>query len=177
MKMHEIRWGMLIQIAALFGLAELWAEIAGYWGRFPSRPDWFWCLALIAASRSARISAMAAFALCGLVRDLLVGPRLGASLLAFVVVGWPIAAGNDADIFRGWPQRLVLAGFGGMAVACLRLGIETGAATPAILDRLFVLAASQGLLTMAAYFPVVLLLSLPLFRPWREQREYPGHAA
>ena len=177
MKKHGMRWGTLVQSAMLLGLVELWAEIAGCWGRFPFRPNWFWCLALIAASGAPRLSAMAVFALCGLLRDMLIGPRLGASLLAFVVVGWPIASGNDAGIFRGWAQRLALAGAGGMAVACLRMGIEIGSALPAFRDRVFGLAFGQGLLTMAAYFPAILLLSLPAFRPWQERREYPGHSA
>ena len=46
---REIRWPALALSALLLGFAELAAETAGLWGRFPFRPDWFWCLASLAA--------------------------------------------------------------------------------------------------------------------------------
>ncbi|MDR1535942.1 MAG: rod shape-determining protein MreD [Planctomycetota bacterium] len=166
MNQRQISWPVLFQTAVILGLIELAGEIMGLWGRFLFRPDWFWCLAVFSALKMTPVSAMIAFALCGLIRDLSIGPRLGAAMFAYIVVGWIALAWNRAVMFQGWIQQIPLAGLGAFLAAGLRLALESG--DPATAESL-ILALGQGGLTLVVYVPAGLFFSLSPLCPGREQ--------
>lgn len=166
---HEIRWPVLVPVSILLGMAMLAAEIAGLWFRIDMRPDLFWGMAFFITLRTAPMEALAAFAWCGLTRDILLGPRLGSATIAFVLVGWSVLYLRYAIVSRGWFGQLFAVGATGFCVALLRHGLDAGRLAGARWDAIFILAAGDAVLGMAAYAPVCAILALAPFRPWRRR--------
>lgn len=169
---HEIRWYALLPVSIAIGLFAVLADMAGVWGDFPARPEWLWCLALLAALDAPPVPSIAAFAWCGLVRDFTLGPRLGSATLAYLAVGWMALYWKPLAAVRGWPGQALLAGAGAFVAALAKLGLDYGLLTHKLVDRLFFLAAADAVLTGIVYLPLAALLTLPQFRPWRERSGY-----
>lgn len=166
---HEIRWYVLIPVAILFCLAHLAAETAGLWFRFPSRPDWLWCLVFFAALQVPATQAVFAFAACGLVRDFLLGPRLGAATLAFIIAGWFVLHWRILATTKGVISQAAVAGAIGLMAALLKHGLDYGPLAYKLMYRLIFVSIGDAVLTTLAYIPVAALLSWKSFRPWRER--------
>ncbi len=166
---NEIHWRTLVPVALLLCCVQLIAETGGLWGAFPARPEPLWCLAFYAAMRGAPVSSMAAFFLCGVLRDLAVGPRLGAGALAFTAMGWIALHWRFLATERGWIGQALLAGWAGVFVAILRNALDYGPLAYTLLYRVFFLGIGNGALTGIAYLPLAALFSLAPFRPWRER--------
>ncbi len=166
---NEIRWYALIPVGILLCFGCLFLETAGVWGAFPARPEWLWCLAFCATLRAPPVQSTAAFFLCGLLRDLLIGPRLGAGAAAFTAMGWVALHWRFIAVGHGWIGQAALAGWAGMFVAMIRHALECGPLAYALLSRVFFLGIADGALTGLAYLPLAALLCLPSFRPWRQR--------
>jgi rod shape-determining protein MreD len=169
---RETNWVFLVQAALLLGLFELAAELAGAWGRFPFRPDWFWCLAMFASLNAPPLPAIIMYALCGLARDLLIGSRIGAGALSFIAIGWLALRWRQIAVPRNWLHQALTAGLGAFAAACLRLTLEIGRPSLAAWDDFALLAIGQGVFTLAAYGPAALFFSLPPLRLRGERKGF-----
>ncbi len=168
---NAIRWHTLVPVAALVCFAALLLETGGAWGNFPARPEFLWCLAFYAMMRARPVPAMAAFFLCGVLRDLLLGPRLGAGALSFTAMGWIALHWRFLAASRGWIGQAILAGWAGIFVAILRNALDYGGLAHTLLYRVFFLGVGDGALTCLAYLPLAALFSLAPFRPWREEAQ------
>ncbi len=166
---HEIRWSALVPLALVVGLAALFAEIAGFWGKFPARPDWLWILAFYAAMRATPVPSITAFAWCGFVRDVTLGSSLGSGAIAFVLTGWIALYWKPLASTRGWPGQAVTVGAGGFLVGVIRHGLDAGWLFPNVMDAVFFVSLGDGLLTSLAFIPLAIVFSLSPIRPWRER--------
>lgn len=169
---REMRWAVLVPTALLLGFAMLFAELRGWWGAFPARPDLLWCLAFLAGLRTGATPCIVAFALCGMVRDLFLGPKLGASAIAYVLVGWIFLYWRPLADARGWLMRAFMAGVGACMVAVVKRVLDYGDLSGALWERIAGLAAGDGVLTALVFIPAVVLLHAPSFRPWRDRSGY-----
>lgn len=168
---REIRWLALIPLAALTGILSLGLEMTGVWPDFLSRPDWFWILAFCATLHAYPVSSLFAIALCGVARDFLIGPKTGSAALAFVLVGWLVQFWKPTIRLHGAVGQAVAAGISAFFVAVVKHALDWyGMATALWLDNIM-LSAGDAALTVVAYIPVVVILSLPGIRPWREQKK------
>lgn len=166
---HEIRWFVLAPTAVLIGLAALFLEACGLWFRFPTRPDFLWCLAVFTVLKAPPAQAVYAFALCGLTRDFLLGPKPGAALLAYLFVGFLVIHWKPYAAVRGLPGQLFLAGAGGLLVALLKHSLDYGTATYKLWYWVLFVSVTDAGLTFVAYPILSLALGLAAFRPWRER--------
>lgn len=169
---HEVRWYVLAPITLILGFAVLSAETLDVWGGLPVRPDWFWCLAVVATMKTSPVSSLFVFAWCGLARDFLLGPKPGAAMLAFVLAGWFIQFWKPVAALRGLAGSVMLAGVGALAVSLLKHTLDYGALTYKLWDWMLVVAFGDALLTAVAVIPAALVLNMPSFRPWRESGGY-----
>lgn len=169
---HDIRWWALAPLTLVLGFFVLLAETTGMWGEWPCRPEWFWCLAFLAALRSPPVASVFAFGWCGLSRDFLLGPKPGVAMLAFVIVGWMIHFWKPIAVVRGLPGQVFIAGVGAFAVSLLKHSLDYGSATYKLWDWVLLLSFGDALMTGVAYVPAALILGLPSFRPWRERSGY-----
>lgn len=172
MHRHEIRWYALIPTAVLFCFMELAVETAGLWFRFPIRPNWLWCLVFFAVLQAPAIQAVLAFALCGALRDVLLGPRLGAGTLAFIIGGWFVLHWRLLATTRGVLSQAIIAGATALLVSLLKHGLDYGPLAYKLVYRIIFMSFGDALLTLAAYIPVAAFLSWEPFRPWRERSGY-----
>lgn len=166
---HEIRWYVLVAMAVLIGMGQIALETGGVWFGFPARPDWLWALAFFAALRTTPMSALAAFAACGVVRDVLLGPRLGSAAIAYILVGWLVLSWRLLASQHGFLTSTLLAGVTAFLVALIRHALDYGSQTYTLIDRIFFVSVGDGLLTGVAYLPLILILSVNSFCPWRER--------
>jgi rod shape-determining protein MreD len=166
---HEIRWYTLVALALLTGLAHLASETSGLWFAFPARPDWLWGLAFFAVLRTPPVSALAAFAACGVVRDALLGPRLGSAAIAYILVGWLVLSWRHLGGRHGILTSVLLAGVTAFLAALIRHSLDYGWLAHRLVDRIFFVSIGDGLLTGVGYLPLMLVLSAASFRPWRER--------
>ena len=164
---HDVRWPTLAAMAIILSLGALAAEIWGLWFRFPSRPDLLWILAFYTVLRVPPARATAAFALCGLIRDLFLGPRLGSAMLAYLVLGWLALHWRFIAIAWGGVGQALVAGAGGFLAALARHALDYGPLTYKLLYRTLFVSLGDGVLTLLAYIPLAALLGLEAFRPWR----------
>lgn len=171
---HDVRWYALIPTAMLMALAHLTAEMGGLWFSFPARPEWLWALAFYATLRTPPVQALAAFFLCGLLRDCILGPRLGAGAMAYLVVGWVTLNWRFLATSRGWPMQALVAAWSAFFVAMLKHALDYGPLAYKLLYRVFFVSFGDGVLTGFAYLPLLLVLSLDSFRPWRQRGGYGG---
>lgn len=169
---HEVRWYTLFGLAVLAALAQAGLETGGLWFGFPARPDWLWILALCATLRTSPTSALIAFASCGIVRDLFLGPRLGAAAIAYILVGWLTLSWRTLASERALLTAPLLAGTTAFLAALIRHALAYGPFAHKLADRVFFVSVGDGLLTGVAYLPLALILSLGAFRPWRERSGY-----
>ncbi len=169
---HEIRWYVLIAVAVLLGLAQLASETAGLWFDFPARPDWLWGVAFFAVLRTAPTAALTAFAVCGLVRDAVLGPKLGSAAIAYILVGWPVLSWRLLGGRHGVVTTTLLAGVTAFFAAVLRHLLDYGGFAYTLGDRIFFISVGDGLLTGLGYLPLMLVLGSASFRPWRERSGY-----
>lgn len=169
---HDIRWWALAPVGILIGLGQLFLEVSGVWFDFPARPDWLWCLAFFAALRTPPVSAICAFAACGFLRDVILGPKLGAGCIAFIVVGWIVLSWRILASDRGWPSAALMAGATAFLVAVLKHGLDYGGMTYKLMERVFFVSLGDAALTGVAFLPLALLLSSGSFRPWRARSGY-----
>ncbi|MDR1745401.1 MAG: hypothetical protein LBS30_06585 [Planctomycetota bacterium] len=166
---QEIRWPTLFALAVLVSLMQIGLETGGVWFGFPARPDWVWCVAFYAVLRAAPVSALIAFASCGIVRDLFLGPRLGSAAIAYIVVGWLALSWRSFASERVFLTTTLLAGTTAFLAALLRHALDYGPLAYTLIDRVFFVAVGDGLLTGAAYPFLAVLLSLRAFRPCQER--------
>lgn len=166
---HEIRWFVLVPVAVLTGIFALFAEVSGIWFAFPARPDWLWCVAVFACLKAPPVQTIFAFACCGLVRDVFLGPRPGAALLAYIITGWLLLHWKTLASARGWTGQLALAFLGGLIAAVLKHTLDYGYLASKLWYWILAVSAADALVTMAAYPLVAILLTAPSFRPWREK--------
>lgn len=169
---HEVRWFTLLPMSILLGLTIVVLETQGVWGKLPVRPDFFWCLAFFAALKAPPVSSIFAFAWCGLMRDCFLGPKAGSASMAFVLLGWMMLYWKPLAALRGWLAHAVAAGSSACLVAFIKHSLDAGWMTTRLWEKIFFLGLGDGILTIAAYIPVALILSLPSFRPWRENSGY-----
>lgn len=169
---HEIRWWTLVPTAILAGFLVLFAETGGLWFRFPARPDWFWCIAVLAALKAPPAPAVAVFGCMGLLRDLILGPRPGSAMLAFVLVGWPLIRWLPFAAVRGLAARMFMTAAAAFPVALVKHALDYGSATHKLWYWLAAVSLGDAVLTLLAYPLVVLLLSPEPFRPWRERNAF-----
>lgn len=166
---NDIRWWVLVPVSILIGLGQVFSEVSGLWFSFPSRPDWLWCLAFFAVLRSSPVSAIFAFGLCGFMRDVILGPKLGSACIAYLLIGWIALSWRILASDRGWFGAALLAGTTGFLVSVIRHSLDYGAMAYKLLDRVFFLSLGDAALTGLGFLPLALLLSLDSFRPWRER--------
>ncbi|MCD8139826.1 MAG: rod shape-determining protein MreD [Planctomycetaceae bacterium] len=166
---HEVRWYALVPVAMLVAFAHIFAEAGGWYPQADVRPDWFWCLAFIAALRTPPTQAIVAFFTCGLIRDILVGPRLGAAAIAFLLIGYLTLSWRILASQRNYASQCLLAAVTAFLVAMLKHSLDYGGLTYKLIDRVFLLSLGDAVLTLAAYVPMSLILSLDSFRPWKER--------
>ena len=169
---HEIRWSTLIPVSLVMGLLVLFAETSGLLPAIPVRPDWFWCLAFFAALRAPPVQSIFVFAWCGLARDLLLGPKMGSSALAFVLGGWIALYLKPVASLRGWIAQAATVAASAFLVAAAKHGLDAGRLAGGLWDRIFFLSAGDALATGVFYLPLVLVFCIPSFRPWRERFGY-----
>ncbi len=169
---HEIRWHTLFGLAVLAALLQVGLETGGLWFGFPARPDWLWILALSATLRTAPTTAMIAFASCGIVRDLFLGPRMGAAAIAYILIGWLALSWRTLAVERSLVTAPLLAGTTAFLAALIRHSLEYGTLAYTLADRVFFVSVGDGLLTGVLYLPFALILSLHAFRPWQERSGY-----
>lgn len=165
---HAIRFQVLVPVAALLGLAALFAEVCGLAPGFPGRPDWFWCLAVFAAIKAPPKQAILAFACCGLARDLLLGPKPGSAMFAFVLIGWFSLYWKPLAADRGWPGQVLFAALGALGIALIKHTLDYGLLAYKLWYWILAVSLSDAALTLPAYPPLAVLLAIPSFRPWRE---------
>lgn len=169
---QEIRWRVLVPVSILLGFGMLAAEIFGLCPNFPARPDLFFCLAFLAGRRAPPVPTIVAFAWCGVVRDLLLGPKLGAATLAYVIAGWLVLYWKPLMILRVLPVQAAVVASTSLLAALLKHGFDAGRLVWGIFGRILFVSAADTVLTMLFFVPVVLVLSIPSFRPWRERGAY-----
>lgn len=167
--MTEIRWHTLAALAVIVPLLAVGAEIGGVWFGFPARPDWLWILAFSAALRATPARALLAFASCGFLRDVFLGPRLGAGVIAYVLIGWALLSWRTFATERSLLTAPLLAGATAFLAALLRHSLDFGFAAYTLADRVFFVSAGDGLLTGLLYLPFVLILHFPPLCPWQER--------
>lgn len=169
MYQHYVRWYALVPVAILIAFAHIFAETANLYLAFPARPEWLWCLALAAAMKTPPTPAMLAFAACGLIRDLFIGPKLGSALIAYIAVGWLTLSWRLLAHERNYAYQCLLAGVTCFLVALLKHSLDYGSLTYMLIERVFFTSLGDAVLTFAAYAPLGILLSLDSFRPWKER--------
>lgn len=170
---HGIRWYALVPVAMLVCLAVLLVETAGLWPRaFPARPDWLWALVFFTTLKTKPVPSIAAFALCGLFRDVMLGPRLGAGVFAYVTVGWMMLHWRMLATPRGWFSQLFAAGASAFLVALLRHALDYGPQAYKLMYRILFVSFADGVLTALVYVPMAGVLCLEAFRPWRRRDGY-----
>lgn len=169
---HEIRWATLIAMAVLVAMGQLLAETSGLWFAFPARPDWLWVLGFYAALRTASGSALVAFATCGLVRDLILGPTLGSAAIAYILVGWLVLSWRLLAAGHNIVTTVLLAGATAFLESLVRHSLDYGPLAFRLVDKVFFASVGDGVLTGIAYLPLMLVLSLGPFRPWEERSGY-----
>ena len=167
---RDISWIALVPLAILAGLAVLLAETGGLWPGRVVRPDLVWCLAFFAARRAAPTDALAASAWCGLARDMVLGPKLGSAILAYLLVAITHLHLRERIAGGGFIDYAALIGALAVAVNLARSAFDSG---PGFLDAWAdgaIAAAGCGLATLAAYPAMYALLSVSWFNPTRERR-------
>jgi rod shape-determining protein MreD len=167
---HDIHWIALLPLAALLGLASLLAEVLAWWPGRAVRPDLIWCLAFFAMRRTPPATAMLAAFCCGLARDALLGPKLGAAALAYLLVVFAYLHLRETIAGEGFAEHAVLAGGLAFLVNLLKVFFDLGLGLPASWPDYFIVALGDGAATLAAYPPMYLALSLPFLEPTRERR-------
>ena len=164
---NEIRWYALAPVAVLICFGHLFLETGGAWGGFPVRPELLWCFVFYATMHAPPTQSIAAFFLCGVVRDCFIGPRLGSGAIAFTLMGWIALHWRFLAASHGWFGQALLAGWSGIFVAMIRHGLDYGPLAYTLLYRVFFLGIGDGALTGLAYLPLAALFGLSPFRPWR----------
>ncbi len=157
---REIRWFAFVPLALLVALLQLLAETAGVWGGFPLRPEILWCLAFYAALRVPPVQGLAAYFLCGVVRDGIVGAQPGAGALAYTLMGWLALHWRFLAAGHGWPGQAAFAGWAGIFVSMLRHGLDYGGLAYTLLSRVFFFGIGDGILTALAYLPLALAFGI-----------------
>lgn len=167
---HEINWISLLPLALLLSLASLLAEILGWWPGRVVRPDLTWCLAFFAMRRAFPAAAMLVAFCCGLARDLVLGPKLGAAALAYLLVVFAYLHLRERVAGGGFAEHAALAGGLAFLANLLKVFFDLGLEMPLSWADYFIVALGDGLATLAAYPVMYLLLSLPFLDPTRERR-------
>lgn len=166
---HDVRWYALIPVAMIIALVQLFAEMSELYFAFPARPDWLWCLALAAALRTPPAPAILAFAVCGLVRDVFLGPKLGSAIMAYVAVGWLSHAWRFLAQRHNYAYQCLFAGVACFPMSLIKHSLDYGSLTYKLMDRVFVASLGDAVLTFAAFALMSLFLSFDSFRPWKEK--------
>lgn len=167
-----IRWPTLICVAVLFGMAHLASETGALWFGFPARPDWIYLVAFVCTLRASPVAAVTAFACCGLVRDLVLGPKLGAAVIAYILVGWSTTAWRTLAANQGVLATTLSAGITAFVASLIKHSLDYGMQTHKLIDRIFFIAVGDGLLSGVAYLPLVFLLGIEALKPWQERDGY-----
>lgn len=166
---YDVRWWALIPVSILLGFTQLFSEVSGLWFSFPSRPEWLWCLAFTAALRTPPVSAICAFGVCGFVRDAVLGSTLGSASISYLLVGWVVLSWRILASDRGLLGEAVMVMVTAFLVAVLRHALDYGSLGYRLIDRVFFISLGDAALTGVVYLPLVLVLCLEAFRPWRER--------
>ncbi len=169
---HDICWYSFVPLALLIAGAALLAETAGWWGHFPARPDWLWGLAFYAGLKAPPNPAIMAFFLCGLIRDLVLGPKLGSATLAFTFIGWITLYWRPLAATRGWFYQPLVAGLSAFLLMLMKHALDYGPLTYKLLERWFFVSLVDGVLTGMGYLPLMLVLGLASLRPWKDREGY-----
>ena len=169
---NDIRWSALVPLSLALGLAVLAVEASGVWGALPFRPEWFGCLAFYAGLRAAPFPSLCAFAWCGLVRDGLLGDKMGSATIAFILIGWLGMHWKVLAAVRGALFQMAALGVCAFGMAALRRFLDAGGLWTRMLPASLLAALGDAVLSAFAYLPCVLLLSLPSLRPWRARNGF-----
>lgn len=169
---HDIRWSALIPLSLALGLAVLCVEASGVWGGFPVRPEWFCCLAFYAGLRTSPFPSLCAFAWCGLVRDALLGNKMGSATIAFILVGWVAMHWKTLAAVRGVVFQIATLGFYVFGIALLRRFLDAGGLWTKVIPASAFAALGEAAMTAVFYLPCVVFLALPALRPWRMRSGY-----
>lgn len=167
---HDINWIALLPLAPLLGLASLSAEVLGWWPGGAVRPDLIWCLAFFAVRRTLPATAMLAAFCCGLARDALLGPKLGAATLAYLLAAFAYLHLREMIAGEGFAEHAALAGGLAFLVNLLKAFFDLGLGFSVFWPDCFIVALGDGAATLAAYPFMHLALSLPFLQPIRERR-------
>jgi rod shape-determining protein MreD len=167
---RETYWPVLAPLALLVGFASLALEMFRVWPWRAVRPDFLWCLAFFAARRAPAHQTLAAFFFCGVARDLLAGPKLGAGALSFPASAWALLALRDYAAGGAFAEHLVLAGIAAVVAETLLRFLNAGLAVPRLWSDCLVFGLADGLMTLAFHPATMLVFSIRSFKPWRERK-------
>ncbi len=167
---EEINWLALLPLPLLLGLLFLLAEIGGVWPGRSIRPDIIWCLAYFAGRRAIPVLALTAAAYCGLAHDLLLGPKLGAATLAYILVAWLFMYWREEVAGGGFLEHTVLLGVLAIIVNLLRTILEVGDGFLEMWSEYLIVAVVSGIVTAVVYPLFYVLFSLPGFDPTRRRK-------
>ena len=165
----EVRWGVLLPEALLIAMLSLILEMGGVWPNPLARPDWLWCLAFLVGMHVTPVSAIVAYAWCGLVRDFILGPKPGASFMAFVGVGWCMLAARFGLFDRGLFTQAFAAGLGAFLVGVCKHSLDLGWTALPMFENVFTQALGDGALTGLVFIPCAFIFALSSLRPWSER--------
>ena len=167
---HDVNWIALVPLAFLVAVLALVLEMAGVWPGKAVRPDLAWCLAFFAARRAFPVVALPTAFVCGLARDLVLGPKLGAATLAYLLVAWTYLYLRETTAGGGFVEHAVLVGGLAFCVNALKTFLDLGGGIAQAWSDYFIVALGDGVATLAAYPVMFLLLSIPFLDPTRERR-------
>jgi hypothetical protein len=170
MKDREVVWISLIPLALLAGLFMLLLEMAGVWPLKDIRPDFVWCIGFYAVRRSTPVSTLAGLAYSGLAYDLILGPKLGAATLAYLLTACIFLVLKDQVAGGGAVEHTVLLGLLAIIAVFLRLLLTLGGDFFTIWSYNIIVVLVSGLLTLVVYPLLYVLLSIPWLNPTREKK-------
>lgn len=169
MLIKEIRWLSLIALGILFSLVSLGAELTGIWPWKDVRPDLLFCLADIAGSFSLPGPGIFSYAVCGLLRDLFIGPKLGAGMAAYLCAGFLLISWRNVASPKGWLENILLAGIMSGFASWLRIMLDEKSFAAVWSAEAGWTALGNGFATAVAYAFLLIVIRLPWLCPWQEK--------
>ncbi len=170
MKDREVVWISLIPLALLAGFFMLLLEMADVWPLRDIRPDFVWCVGFYAVRRSTPVSTLFAMAYSGLAYDVILGPKLGAATLAYLLTACIFLVLKDQVAGGGFVEHTVLIGLLAIITVFMRLLLTLGSDFFTVWSYSTIVVFVSGLFTLAVYPMLYILFSLPWLNPTREKK-------